>query len=90
MKKNTKIAGLIQALKKGEVTIVFDKINDGGRRVMSSTLNSELSNHNVPEILEQKEINDNLVVWCIDKQAWRSFRRDTLVHWYEGAPEETV
>lgn len=82
--KHTTINGFVDAAKQGVVTVVFDKINDGGRRVMPCTLNTELSNHNVPEILEQQETGDNLVVWSIDKQAWRSFRVNTLVEWYVG------
>ncbi len=80
------INGFINAAKEGIVTIEFDKINDGGRRVMPCTLNTVLSNHNVPEILDQREDSDHLVVWCIDKEAWRSFRVSTLVKWYEGPP----
>ena len=79
---------LIEAARDGVITVIFDKINEGGRRVMPCTLNSELSNHNVPEILEQRDESDNIVVWCIDKQAWRSFRVDTLVDWYVGNPKE--
>ena len=83
--KHTKINGFVDAAKQGVVTVVFDKINDGGRRVMPCTLNTELSNHNVPEILEQREKeSEHLVVWCLDKEAWRSFRVDTLVEWYVG------
>ena len=79
---------LIEAARDGVITVIFDKINDGGRRIMPCTLNAELSNHNVPEILEQRDESDNIVVWCIDKQAWRSFRVDTLVDWYVGNPKE--
>lgn len=82
------ISGFIEAAKEGVVTVEFDKINDGGRRVMPCTLNSALSNHNVQEILEQREDNEHLVVWALDKEAWRSFRVDTLVKWYEGYPRE--
>jgi len=80
---NKNIKGFIAAAKKGKVTVEFNKIDTGELRVMPCTLNSELSNHNVPEILEQKEDNDHLVVWALDKNAWRSFRVNTLVQWYE-------
>ena len=75
---------LLAAAKEGLITVVFDKINDGGRRVMECTLNPDLSNHNVPEIIEQKDDNDHLVVWCTDKEGWRSFRVETLVEWWVG------
>jgi len=84
LQKHTTIKGLTTALKEGVVTVVFDKINEGGRRVMPCTLNVELSKHNVPEILEQREESANLVVWCLDKEGWRSFRADTLVEWFKG------
>ena len=87
MIEHTTIAGFVEAAKMGVVTVEFDKINDGERRVMPCTLNTLLSNHNVPEILEQRETeSEHLVVWCLDKTAWRSFRVDTMVRWYEGYP----
>ena len=81
--------GFIKAAQKGIVTVEFTKIDTGELRVMPCTLNRELSNHNVPEILEQKDENDHLVVWSMDKQAWRSFRVSTVKKWYEGYPNET-
>ena len=81
---NTTIKGFIEAAKEGVVTVEFTKVDTGELRVMPCTLNAELSYHNVPEILEQKEDNDHLVVWSLDKQAWRSFRVSTLVRWYKS------
>jgi hypothetical protein len=79
----------IEVAKKGVVTVEFIKVGTDEKRVMPCTLNPVLSEHNVPEILEQKESNDHLVVWALDKQAWRSFRVNTVVRWYEGYPEES-
>jgi hypothetical protein len=87
-KEHTNIKGFVEAAKKGVVTVEFTKIDTGDLRVMPSTLNPELSNHNVPEILEQQESSDHLVVWSLDKDSWRSFRVNTLVKWYEGYPSE--
>lgn len=81
------IKGFIDAAKKGVVTVEFNKIDTGELRVMPCTLNTELSNRNVQEVLEQREDNEHLVVWCIDKDAWRSFRVETVVRWYEGYPD---
>jgi hypothetical protein len=81
--------GFVKAARDGVVTVEFKKIDTGELRVMPCTLNRELSNHNVPEILEQKENNDHLVVWALDKNAWRSFRVETVVKWYEGYPNAT-
>jgi hypothetical protein len=87
-KENTNIKGFVEAAKKNVVTVEFTKIDTDELRVMPCTLNTELSNHNVPEILEQQETNDHLVVWSLDKNSWRSFRVNTLVKWYEGHPSE--
>lgn len=81
------IKGFIEAAKEGVVTVEFTKVGTGELRVMPCTLNVELSHHNVPEILEQKENNDHLVVWCLDKEAWRSFRVETMIRWYKGSPD---
>ena len=82
------ISGFVKAAQEGVVTVVFDKINDGGRRVMPCTLNRELSENKVPEKLDIEETSDNIAVWCLDKDAWRSFSVNTLVKWYEGYPRE--
>lgn len=79
--------GFLKAAKEGAVVVEFNKIDTGELRVMECTLNPILSNHNVPEILEQKADSDHLVVWALDKQAWRSFRVNTVVDWY--LPKET-
>jgi hypothetical protein len=84
--EHTNIAGFTKAAKQGVVTVEFTKIDSGELRVMPCTLNTTLSDHNVQEILEQKEDNDHLVVWALDKDAWRSFRVSTLIKWYEGWP----
>lgn len=83
------IKGFISAAKAGIVTVEFTKVGTDEIRVMPCTLNIVLSDHNVPEIMEQKEDNDHLVVWSIDKQAWRSFRVNTVISWYEGMPVES-
>ena len=83
------IKGFIDAALKGPVTVEFEKINTGELRVMPCTLNRELSNGNVPEIVEQRENSDHLAVWCLDKDAWRSFRVSTVKNWYEGYPNAT-
>jgi len=84
---NTTIKGFIEAAKKSIVTVEFTKVDTGELRVMPCTLDVILSNHNVPEILGQQETNEHLVVWSMDKQAWRSFRVSTLVRWYVSENE---
>jgi len=81
--------GFTKAAVNGPVTVEFNKIDTGELRVMPCTLNRELSENNVPEVLEQRENNDHFVVWSLDKKAWRSFRTSTVVRWYEGYPNAT-
>jgi hypothetical protein len=76
----------LKAAQQGVVTVEFEKINNGGKRVMPCTLNRALSQDNVPEILEQKSDNDHFAVWSLDKEAWRSFRVSTVTDWYVGYP----
>ena len=80
--------GFVKAAQNGVVTVVFKKIYDGEIRTMACTLNRELSNGNVPEILEQKDTSDNIAVWALDREGWRSFRVDTVIQWYAGYPVE--
>ncbi len=76
----------INTAKKGVVTVEFRKIDTGELRIMPCTLNRQLSGNKIPEVFQQRENNDYLVVWCLDKNDWRSFRVNTVEHWYEGYP----
>lgn len=80
------MTGFVRAAQEGVVTVVFKKIYDGEIRTMPCTLNRELSNGNVPELIEQSDTSDNIAVWAMDKEAWRSFRVDTVIEWYRGEP----
>ncbi len=76
-------ARLIEALKKGTVTVTFQKIDSDEIRVMPCTLN--------PTLLEANGItstvdaispdSEHLAVWSLDKDAWRSFRVSTVLGW---------
>lgn len=83
------ISGFLTAAQAGVVTVEFNKIDTNELRIMPCTLNPELSGDKVPRILEQREDNDHIVVWALDKNAWRSFRVETVVRWYEGYPDAT-
>ena len=84
--KRTDMNGFVRAAQNGIVTVVFKKIYDGEIRVMPCTLNRELSKNNVPELIEQQDTGDNIAVWAMDRQEWRSFRTNTVIEWYEGEP----
>jgi hypothetical protein len=81
--------GFFEAARRGVVTVEFNKIDTGEKRVMPCTLNRELSENNVPEVLEQQEVSEHYAVWSLDKSAWRSFRVNTVTNWYEGYPNES-
>jgi len=81
------IAKFLAEAKEGVVTVEFRKIDTEELRIMPCTLNRELSNNKVPETFSQKVDNDHFAVWCLDKDAWRSFRVNTVEQWYIGYPE---
>ena len=74
---------LLEALKKGTVTVTFRKIDTGELRVMPCTLN--------PAVLEANQVKTTVnyepqnmeafPVWSLDKNAWRAFRLDTVEGW---------
>ena len=71
---------LIEALKKGVVIISFKKIDSGDIRVMPSTLNPELI-PNVTNPVNVDSSSDTIMVWSLDKNAWRDIRSDTITEW---------
>lgn len=76
-------ARLIEALKRGTVTVTFTKINTDEIRVMPCTLNPVVLEANGVK-LEIKDISpdtDHLAAWALDKEAWRSFRLSTVNGW---------
>ena len=75
-------AELLEMLQKGVVEVTFDKLN-GEERVMSCTLLADL----LPETkrgeplseTEKKNVkSENIVVWDVKAQGWRSFRYDRV------------
>ena len=71
---------LIEALKKGIVVITFKKIDTGEIRVMPSTLNRNL----IPEstsIMNISAESETIMVWSLDKNAWRDIRSNTIIEW---------
>ena len=71
---------LIEALKKGVVVISFKKIDTDEIRVMPSTLNEDLM-PKVSKILNISSESATIVVWSLDKNAWRDIRSDTITEW---------
>jgi len=80
--KDKNISMLYQKLKEGACNIHFRKVDTGELRIMASTLNRDLAGeNNLPETFNQDVMSDHLVVWCLDKDAYRSFRVNTVEHW---------
>ena len=74
---------LIAALQKGSVTVTFQKVNSDEIRVMLCTLNKKVLEANgVNSTIEHVSPDSNQIpVWCIDKNGWRSFIKDTVLGW---------
>lgn len=65
---------LVSLLQENTVEVTFTKVN-GDQRVMPCTLDpSRLPAQPVSESKDRKRNNENLSVWCTDKNEWRSFK----------------
>ena len=71
---------LINSLKNGVVTISFKKIDTGEIRVMPSTLNPKLIPENT-SIANISSESETIMVWSLDKNAWRDIRSKTIIEW---------
>ncbi len=73
--------GLIDMLRHNVVTVTFTKVN-GDERVMKCTLRGELipnaPTRNGELVVEQKSTSNNVSVWDIDANGWRSFRVENV------------
>ncbi len=73
---------LLNSLKKGTVTVTFQKVGTGEIRVMPCTLNPlVLEAEGVEATLDMNPDSDHFACWSLDKSAWRSFRLDTVQGW---------
>lgn len=72
-------------LREGEVNVKFVK-KDGSERDMRCTLKADLlpEQTDLEEQVQKKTPNpDLLAVWDLDKNAWRSFRVDSIIGFSE-------
>ena len=67
---------IIETLKKGITTVVFTKV-DGSTRTMNCTLNARYLPENVESNGKGKS-GSSVSAWDTDKNAWRSFRVDSV------------
>jgi len=77
---------IIDALKKGVITVVFEKLDTGEKRTMPCTLNNDISG--VDMQIKGYNSPDTLIMWGLDVKAWRDVRVNTIIEWYEGYPKE--
>ena len=83
------IQGLITQMKDGIATVIFEKIDTGEIRTMPCTLNEEVAQ--VPMTIKNYDANStSLVMWALDKEAWRDVRVSTIKEWYVGMPKEEI
>lgn len=61
-------------------TVTFTKQN-GDERIMRCTLQESVlpAQTDLEESIQKKAPTDSLAVWDLDKNAWRSFRYDTVI-----------
>jgi|ETN02SMinimDraft_2_1059926.scaffolds.fasta_scaffold06476_3 hypothetical protein len=87
--KNIEKPKLIEALKKGTVTVTFFKKN-GEVRVMPCTLNAKFINANngikdysINQHFEEKTTKETeqIPVWDTENNGWRSFNESSLISW---------
>jgi len=77
---------LKEVLHNSEVKVKFFK-KDGSERDMRCTLRADLlpEQTDIEEQVQKKTPNpDLLVVWDLDKNAWRSFRLDSIIGFSEN------
>jgi hypothetical protein len=74
---------LLEALKAGTVTVTFRKIDTGELRIMPCTLNPSVLEANgvTTKVSVSNTDTEAFPVWSLDKNAWRSFRLDTVEGW---------
>ena len=69
--------GLIDLLRHNVVTVTFTKVN-GEERIMKCTLQPNFipnaSTQNGELVVEGKSTSNNIAVWDINANGWRSFR----------------
>ena len=74
---------LVALLEKQIVRLKFKKV-DGSERTMNCTLKNDVVVPYFSNSSTSKMVNDNVVpVWDVDKNAWRSFRMDSVVEIYK-------
>lgn len=70
------ISSLLEAAKKGTVAVTFIKVDTGEERRMICTLNTP---HTIT--INQNPKNDYILLWALDRNAWRDVKVSTITDW---------
>lgn len=70
---------LLKALKEGICIVSYKKIDTNELRNMECTLNPELIPQHIN--INQNPDSHHILVWALDRNAWRSFRVSTMQEW---------
>jgi|TARA_R110000822_G_scaffold91710_2_gene211293 hypothetical protein len=82
------LSKLLKALSEGVTTVTFEKIDTKELRVMPCTTNKEFDESLHTSVGKQSSNADTIVMYALDKKAWRDVRVDTIKDWYEGYPKK--
>lgn len=63
-----------------DVTVTFIKQSTGEQRVINCTLRSDAIEYTKKSSKESSLTDDNIAVWDLQNNAWRSFRYDSITH----------
>jgi hypothetical protein len=78
---------LVGLLKEGTVNVKFKKKDQSIRKMLCTLSSDYLPKTDPSEIKEKKtkKVNeDTLPVWDLEKEAWRSFRLDSIVEYQKA------
>ncbi len=73
-----KVDDLIKALYAGEVTVEYRKLGTNELRVMPCTLSTDI----IPHRMKINPSSHTIIMWALDKQAWRDVLVSTIEKWY--------
>ena len=67
-----------EKLRNGNCTVVFKKADGTERTMICTLLESAIPAEHKPKGTNNKQSDDAIAVWDIEKQGWRSFRFDSV------------
>ena len=74
---------ILQSLREGVINVKFTK-KDGTERVMKCTLLENIIKPYEKTTEREKKVNEDILsVWDVEKDAWRSFRFDSILEVYK-------